>query len=127
MIPYCVDNGIACTPWAPLAAGVLARLEDDEPSTRAKTDPIQKHRYYKQGDDEVVAQLRAIAKKRGIPPAQVALAWLMQKQGIAAPVIGASKPHHIADAVKALQVKLTEEEVKQLEANYLPHRITGHV
>ena len=127
MLPYCVDNGIACTPWSPLAGGVLARLADDEPTTRAKTDPIQKSRYYKSGDDEVVAQVRAVAKARGIPPAQVALAWLLQKQGIAAPVIGASKPHHIVDAVKALQVKLTAEEIKQLEAPYQPHRIMGHV
>jgi aryl-alcohol dehydrogenase-like predicted oxidoreductase len=122
-----VDTGVACTPWAPLAAGILARVQDAEPSVRVKADPFQKTRYHKSGDDEVVANVREVARQRGLPPAQVALAWLLQKQGVAAPVVGASKPQHIEDAVKATQLKLTEEEVRLIEQAYLPHAVSGHV
>ena len=127
MIPYCVDTGVACTPWSPLAAGILARVQDAEPSLRVKSDPFQKQRYHKSGDEAVVANVREVAGKRGVPPAQVALAWLMQKQGVACPVVGATKPQHIDDAVKATQLKLTEDEVKLIEAAYTPHAVTGHV
>ena len=117
---------MATTPWSPLAAGILARLQDDEQSTRAKTDPIQKSRYYKAGDDAIVTNVREVASKRGVTPAQVALAWLMQKQGVACPIVGAGKPHHIEDAVKAVHLKLTEEEVKLIESAYQPHPVVGH-
>ena len=129
MIPFCVDTGVACTPYSPLASGILARLSDDvaDQSTRAKTDPGQKAKYYKAGDAEVVAAVRRVAEGRGVPPAQVALAWLTQKQGMASLIIGATKPHHIQDAVSSLRVQLTVDEVKQIEAAYQPHNIMGHV
>ena len=122
-----VDTGVATNPWAPLAAGVLVREQNAEPTTRAKTDLIQKSRYHKAGDDAVVASVRDIASQRGVPPAQVALAWLMQKQGLAVPVVGATKPQHLEDAVKATQLRLTEEEVRLIEAGYQPHPVVGHV
>jgi aryl-alcohol dehydrogenase-like predicted oxidoreductase len=104
----------------------LARVQDQEPTERAKADPIQKSRYYKAGDDAIVNNVREVASKRGVPPAQVALAWLMQKQGVATPIVGAGKPHHIEDAVKAVHLKLTEDEVKLIESAYQPHPVTGH-
>ena len=100
MIPFCVDTGVGLHPWAPLAAGVLARVQDDPTSVRAQSDPFQKMRYHKTGDEEIVAKVREVAKSRGVPPAQVALAWLLQKPGVAAPIIGATKPQHIEDAVQ---------------------------
>lgn len=127
MIPYCIDNGIACVPWAPLAAGVLTRLPDSTPSTRQQTDFHQKARYYKANDDSIIREVVGIAKARDIPPAQVALAWILQRPGIAAPIIGATKVHHITDAVKALQVKLTDDEIKRIESTYEPHAIVGHM
>ena len=125
MIPHCIDTGVAITPYSPLAAGILARLPDSEPTFRAQNDPSQAARFHRAGDDEVVAAIQAIAKSRGIPPSQVALAWLLGKQGVTAPIIGATKPHHIEDAVKALAVQLTAEEVKQIEDKYVPHAIVG--
>ena len=126
MIPYCISTGVACTPWAPLAAGVLTRVSSDQETERSKADPIQKGRYYKTGDNEIVQAVRDIAKQRDIPPAQVALAWILSKKGIAAPIMGATKPHHIDDAVKALQIHLTDEEIKKIEEPYQPHKIVGH-
>lgn len=126
MIPYCVDHGIALTPYSPLAAGHLTRTPTDDATTRAQTDPIGKNRYNKSGDDEVIAAVQAVAKARSLPPAQIALAWLLSKQGVAAPVIGATKPHHIEDAIKALSVKLSADEVKQIEEGYVPHAVSGH-
>ena len=126
IIPYCIDHGITITPYAPLAAGVLTRQPTDEATTRAQTDPMQKRRYGKAGDAEVIEAVQAIAKARSLPPAQIALAWVLSKPGVSAPVIGATKPHHIEDAVKALSVQLSAEEVKQIEDLYVPHIITSH-
>ena len=127
MIPYCIDHGITITPYSALAAGLLARTSTDEASNRAQNDPIQKRRYYKPGDDQVIAAVQAVAKARQLPPAQIALAWLLSKPGVSAPVIGATKPHHIEEAVKALAVQLSAEEVKQIEEGYIPHVVTSHV
>ena len=125
MIPYCVDTGVAVTPYSPLAAGILARLPDEKPSLRAENDPTQAQRFHRDGDAEVIAAVQSIAKSRGVPPSHVSLAWLLQKQGVTAAIIGSTKPHHIDDAVKALQLELTAEEVKQIESVYLPHAIVG--
>ena len=125
MIPYCVDTGVAVTPYSPLAAGILARLPDGQPSMREQNDPTQAQRFHRTGDDAVIAALQAIAKARSIPPAQVALAWLLGKTAVTAAVIGATKPHHIEDAVKALQVHLTADEVQQIESVYVAHAIVG--
>jgi aryl-alcohol dehydrogenase-like predicted oxidoreductase len=127
MMPYCIDTGVACTPYSPLASGLLCRQPDEAASMRSTTDPIQKKKYYKAGDDAVIAAVQSVAKQRGVPPAQVALAWLLVKPGVASPVIGATKQHHIEDAVKALQLKLTEEEIKKIDADYQPHVVIGPV
>ena len=87
---------------------------------------MQKRRYTHTKDIDVITAVQSVAKARGLPPAQVALAWLLGKAGVCAPVIGATKVHHIEDAVKALEVGLSEEEVKQIEAEYVPHAIAGH-
>ena len=126
MIPYCIDHGISITPYAPLAAGLLSRQPADETTTRAQTDPFSKRRYNKPGDEEVIAAVQAVAKARGVPPAHIALAWLASKPGVSAPIIGVTKVHHIEDAVKALSLQLTAEEVKQIEEPYVPHVITSH-
>jgi aryl-alcohol dehydrogenase-like predicted oxidoreductase len=127
MNPFCRDNGIALMPYSPLAAGVLGRkTAAEEGSSRAQTDNIQRSLFYKASDDAVAEALRSVAEKRGVPPAQVALAWVLQRPGVAAPIIGATKPHHIQDAVQALHIALTEEELKRLEEHYQPHAVAGH-
>jgi len=127
MIPYCIENGIALMPYSPLASGILCRpLGQQDTTLRAATDPIMKMKYFKPGDAEVVQSVQEIAERRGVPAAQVALAWVLQKPGVVAPVLGATKPHHLEDAVKALQLKLTEEEMTTIEGKYLPHPIAGN-
>ena len=126
MIPFCLDDGVALMPYSPLASGVLARQSNDEASKRSQSDPMQKTKYFKPGDDEVVQNVRDVAKARGVPPAQVALAWLLQRPGVTSPIIGATKEHHITDSVAALQIKLTDDEIQQIEKDYQPHRISGH-
>jgi aryl-alcohol dehydrogenase-like predicted oxidoreductase len=126
MIPYCLATGVTCMPYSPLASGVLCRQPGDQPSSRSTSDPIQKIKYFKNGDDTIAQHVLDVAKQRNVPPAQVALAWVLQKKGVAAPIIGATKPHHIEDAIKALQVKLSDDELNKIEADYQPHRIAGH-
>ena len=126
MLPLCKDQKIAVMPWSPLARGRLTRAWD-EVSERQKTDEFGKGLYTKsvESDRKIVEQVAAIAKKRGVPQAQVALAWVAQKPGITSPIIGASKPDHLTDAVAALSLKLTPEEVAALEAPYVPHPVVG--
>ena len=126
MIPLCRTEGIGIIPWSPLARGLLA---DHPPeTTRFKTDEYAK-RLYSGGadsDEKVIARVRTAAAARGVPAAQVALAWLFHKPGITAPILGASKPHHLDDALAALKIKLTMEEIRTLEEPYVPHPIAGH-
>lgn len=126
MLPLCADQGIAVIPWSPLARGRLTRVWN-ETSERQETDEFGKTLYTKTLDaDRLVAEAVAnVAQARGAPRAQVALAWLLQKSMVTAPIIGASKPHHLTDAVAALSLTLTAEEVAALEAPYVPHRIAG--
>lgn len=126
MLPFCADQGIAVMPWSPLARGRLTRAWD-ETSERQKTDEFGKGLYVQaeQADRKIVEQVAAVAKARGVPQAQVALAWLLQKPGITSPIIGASKPAHLTDAVAALSLKLTKEEIASLEAPYVPHAVAG--
>ena len=126
MLPLCKDQKIAVMPWSPLARGRLTRAWD-EVSERQNTDEFGKGLYTKsvESDRKIVEQVAAIAKKRGVPQAQVALAWVAQKPGITSPIIGASKPDHLTDAVAALSLKLTPEEVAALEAPYVPHPVVG--
>ena len=126
MLPLCREEGIGVIPWSPLARGRLTR-DWDETSVRTETDEFGKTLYAATGDADrkVVDAVAKVAKGRGIPPAQVALAWVLQKPGITAPIIGASKMGHLDDAVAALKVKLTAEEIAELEGAYAPHAVVG--
>jgi aryl-alcohol dehydrogenase-like predicted oxidoreductase len=128
MLPYCKDAGIGVIPWSPLARGFLAgnRHLQGGDTARAKSDDFAKKMYYQPDDFAVADRLAEIAKERGLPPMQIALAWVLAKPVITAPIIGASKPHHLDDAMAALSVKLTEEEIKRLEEPYKPHAVTDH-
>jgi aryl-alcohol dehydrogenase (NADP+) len=128
--PLCRDEGIGLLPWSPLARGFLTggrRKEDFGDTSRAKTDDYAQKLYYTDTDFAVADRVGEVAAARGVPPAQVALAWVLHQPGVTAPIIGASKPHHIPDAVAALQFKLTEAELKVLAEPYKPHPILGHV
>jgi aryl-alcohol dehydrogenase-like predicted oxidoreductase len=128
MIPLCRDQGIALIPWSPLARGFLAgnRSKIAGETPRSKTDEYAHQMYYQDDDFAVVDCATEIAQKRGLPNMQIALAWILAKPGITAPIIGASKPHHLDDAIAALSVKLSTDEIKGLEGPYKPHRILGH-
>ncbi|PLR43972.1 aldo/keto reductase [Chimaeribacter arupi] len=126
MHPLCAEEGIAVLPWSPLARGRLTRPWG-ETTARSETDEYGKSLYAatETADAEVAAQVAAIAETRGVPRAQVALAWLLAKPVVTAPIIGASRPGHLEDAVAALDLTLTAEEIAQLERAYQPHAVTG--
>ena len=129
MIPLCRDQGIGLIPWSPLARGFLAgnrRRQDKGETTRARSDAFAHQLYYADDDFKVVERVTEIALKRGVPNAQVALAWLLAKPGVTAPIVGASKPNHLADAFAALELKLDVDEIKALEEPYRPHPVLGH-
>jgi aryl-alcohol dehydrogenase (NADP+) len=129
MNPLCREEGIGLIPWSPLARGFLAgnrRAADRGETTRAKSDEFAHRLYYQESDFQVVDRVTQIANKRGVNNVQVALAWILQQPGLTAPIIGATKPHHLDDAVKALKLKLDAEECKALEEPYRPHPILGH-
>src|SRR5271170_2490252 len=127
MLPLCADAGIAVLPWSPLARGRLARPWTAE-TPRTKTDTYASSLFAatEESDRKVADQAAAIAQARGMPRAQVAIAWLAQKSAVTAPIIGVSKLQHLDDAVAALELKLTSEENAQLEAPYVPHPVAGH-
>jgi 1-deoxyxylulose-5-phosphate synthase len=126
MLPLCADQGIAVMPWSPLARGRLTRAWN-ETSSRQETDEFGKKLYtqFPDSDRAIVDQVSAVATARGVPRAQVALAWLLQKKGVTSPIVGASKPAHLTDAVAALALKLTADEIASLEKPYVPHNISG--
>jgi aryl-alcohol dehydrogenase-like predicted oxidoreductase len=129
MIPLCREEGIGLIPWSPLARGFLAgnrRAKDYGETLRARTDDYAKGMYYQDSDFAVVERVGEIAARRGVSQAQVALAWVMQQPGVTAPIIGASKMQHLDDAVAALSLNLTPEELEQLAEPYQPHKILGH-
>ncbi len=130
MIPLCVDQKIGCIPWSPLARGFVTgtrkRGDGKSETTRARTDDFAHSMYYRESDFEVVDRVTEIAQARGVTNAQVALAWMFTKPVVSAPIIGASKLYQLEDALKALTVKLSDEEVKRLEEPYEPHPILGH-
>jgi aryl-alcohol dehydrogenase (NADP+) len=129
MIPLCRDEGVGLIPWSPLARGFLAgnrRREDRGETSRAKTDDFAHSMYYTDGDFAVVERVGEIARARGVSAAQVALAWLLHQPGVVAPIIGASKPHHLDEALAALELKLDPAELKALAEPYQPHRVLGH-
>ncbi|HEY5207900.1 MAG TPA: aldo/keto reductase [Stellaceae bacterium] len=126
MLPLCLDQGVGVIPWSPLARGRLTRPWD-ETSTRQDTDAFGKNLYMQfESDKKIVDAVGAVAAARGVPRAQVALAWLLRKSAITAPIIGAGKPHHLPDAVAALTLDLTADEIKSLEAPYVPHPYVGY-
>ncbi|MGE6758932.1 aldo/keto reductase [Corallococcus interemptor] len=129
MIPLCEAEGVGVIPWSPLARGLLAgsrkSLDDKESTTRAGSDTLSPVLYNQPGDWDVVEAVKQVAEGRKAPPAQVSLAWLLSKPAVTAPIIGATKPEHLEDAVKAVSLKLTPEEVKALEAPYKPHAVRG--
>ncbi|PYQ85969.1 MAG: aldo/keto reductase [Acidobacteria bacterium] len=129
MLPFCHDQGIGVIPWSPLARGFLAgnrRRADRGETVRAKTDEFAHEMYYDDSDFAVADRAVQIAGRRGVQPAQIALAWLLSKPGVTTPIVGASKPHHLEEAVGALGIRLDEEEMRFLEDCYRPHRILGH-
>jgi 1-deoxyxylulose-5-phosphate synthase len=129
MIPQCVEMGVGLIPWSPLARGFLAgnrRKEDWGETVRARTDPFAHSLYYQEADFRVVDRVVEVAARLGCKPTQVALAWLLSRPGLVAPIIGATKMGHLEDAAGALEVKLPPEDAAYLEEPYVPHPVLGH-
>ncbi|NIM35575.1 MAG: aldo/keto reductase [Hydrotalea flava] len=128
MLPLCRDQKIAVIPWSPLARGLLTgrRTKERKETLRAQTDEYGKKLYQKDSDFDIVNLVSEIATAKGLPPAQIALAWVLSNPDITAPIIGASKPGHLEDAVAALSVQLSQEDINRLEALYEPHPVLGH-
>ncbi len=125
MIPHCIDQGIAVIPWSPLARGFLAGNRKRE-TDRAKTDDIAQQFYVAESDFTIADRVSELAKRRGVSPAQIALAWILRKRGVTAPIVGASKPGQLDEAVAALEIQLDESELQFLEEPYQPHPVIGH-
>ncbi len=128
MMPLCLDQKIAVIPWSPLARGLLTgkRSKERNETLRARTDQFGKSLYSSDSDFDIIDRLNEVASQRGVPNAQVALAWMLSKPAITAPIVGASKPGHLEDAVASLSVKLTQDEINRLEELYEPHTVAGH-
>ncbi|WP_174802086.1 aldo/keto reductase [Martelella limonii] len=126
MLPLCEAEGVGVIPWSPMARGRLTRPFDTE-TNRTETDAFGKTLFAEteHADRKVVEAVEAIAKERGVPMAQIALAWVLAKKPVSAPIIGASKPHHLDDALGALTLELSDDEIARLEAPYIPHRVMG--
>jgi 1-deoxyxylulose-5-phosphate synthase len=127
MIPLCLDEGVGIIPWSPLARGLLAGNRErggKRTTVRAASDPVAE--MYEDSDFDVVDVVREVAEERGVSPARIALAWLLGKPAVTAPIVGATKLRHLDDAIAATEVALSEEEVARLEAPYRPHAILGH-
>jgi aryl-alcohol dehydrogenase (NADP+) len=127
MIPLCRAEGLGLIPWSPLARGLLARNRQTG-TVRSRTDDFATRLYAgtAESDDKVIARVQTLATAHGVPPARIALAWLLHKPGVTAPIVGASKPQHLEDAVGALSVKLTVQEIASIEEPYVPHPVAGH-
>jgi len=129
MIPQCIDQGVGVLPWSPLARGLLAgnrTREGERLTTRAQTDGFGDSLYTPDVDFAVVDRTAEVAAARGVPPAQVALAWLLHKPGVTAPIVGATKLGHLEDAIAAEQLVLDADEIARLEEPYAPHAVSGH-
>ncbi|HLX21353.1 MAG TPA: aldo/keto reductase [Gaiellaceae bacterium] len=128
MIPQCIDQGVGVLPWSPLARGLLAgnRTRDERLTERARTDAFSDSLYVPDLDFPVVDRAAEVASARGVPTAQIALAWLLQRPGVTAPIVGATKLGHLEDALAAEQLQLSADEVARLEDPYVPHRVSGH-
>jgi len=137
MNPLCIDQGVGLIAWSPLARGFLTgnrskadvnkeTSEGTSGTKRAQTDTLGHQRYYADSDFEIVERLKTVAEKKQVKPAQLAVAWILSKPGVCAPIIGASKMYQLEEAVAATSIKLSDEEIKSLEELYQPHRIIGH-
>ena len=129
MTALCLAEGIGMVPWSPLARGFLAgnrQREDFGSTTRAKTDEFAQSMYYNENDFQIVERVIALAKRLGVEPAQIALAWLLLKPSVTAPIVGASKMHHLEQAIAALEIELSPEDMQYLEEPYQPHPVLGH-
>ncbi|HME05093.1 MAG TPA: aldo/keto reductase [Solirubrobacteraceae bacterium] len=129
MIPLCLDQGVGVIPWSPLARGVLAGTRTREGArltTRAGEDAFADYLYNQPTDFDVVERVAEVAAAREVPPAQVALAWLLHKPAVTAPIVGATKPNHLNDALAAEELALSEREISRLEEPYVPHPVLGH-
>ena len=129
MIPQCLDQGVGILPWSPLARGWLAGTrtrEGGRATRRAETDAFQDQLYGRPEDFDVVDRVAEVAGERGLPPAQVALAWLLHRPGVTSPIVGATKPGHLADALTAAEVALSPDELARLEEPYVTHPVLGH-
>ncbi|HUX22375.1 MAG TPA: aldo/keto reductase [Spirochaetia bacterium] len=129
MIPLCCEQGIGIIPWSPLARGFLAGNRSRDKSgetTRSKSDAFAHELYYADSDWQVLDALLSVAKRYGKTPAQIALAWMLSKPEVTAPIVGASKVHHLDQAIEALEITLSAEDIRELEAPYRPHPILGH-
>ena len=128
MLPLCREEKIGVTPYSPLASGRLTRDWSSESTLRSETDQIAKSKYdaTAETDRQVVERVAEMAEKHAVPRVHIVLAWLLQKKPVTAPIIGATKITHLEDAVSALSVKVTQEEVAYLEEPYMPHPIVGH-
>ena len=129
MIPLCIGEGVAVIPWSPLARGVLAgnrTRSGERRTTRAGSDQFTDYLYDQPTDFDVVERVAVLAAERGVPPAQVALAWLLHKPGVTAPIIGATKLEHLQDSLAAEQLTLSDDEIARLEEPYVPHPVLGH-
>jgi aryl-alcohol dehydrogenase-like predicted oxidoreductase len=130
MLPLCRAEGIGVVPWSPLARGLLAgsrrSLQDLESTTRSGSDGFAQYLYKEPSDWEVAEAVTALAGERGVEPAQIALAWLLSRPGVTAPIVGATKLAHLDAALAAVELELSEEEIARLEAPYRPHPVLGH-
>ena len=132
MIPLCLDQGVGLVPWSPLARGLLARPKPAQAAVRtdltarSSSDDYSPRLYDQAGDWDVVDAVERVARGRGVSMAEIALAWLLARPGVVAPIIGATRLEHLTAAVRALDLKLTADEVAALEAHYRPHPVKGH-
>jgi aryl-alcohol dehydrogenase (NADP+) len=129
MMPLCLAEGVGVIPWSPLARGFLSGNRSRQgygDTKRAQTDDFAQSMYYQEADFEIAGRAAELAERRGVSPAQIALAWLLHKPGVTSPIIGASKMQHLEEAVAAMEIRLSEEEMKFLEERYQPHPVLGH-
>ena len=129
MIPLCLDQGVGCIPWSPLARGMLAgnRTRDGgRHTTRSSTDAFTDYLYDQPTDYDVVDAVNEAAAARSVPSAQVALAWLLARPGVTAPIVGSTEKRHLTDALAAEELSLTVDEIAQVEKAYVPHPVLGH-
>ena len=128
MIPHCIDQGVGIVPWSPLARGLLARssaASEERATARGASDRFRDSLYPLELDAPVIDRLGEVAEEAGVPPAQMALAWLLHKPGVTAPIVGATKLEHVEDALAAEELELTEDQIALLEEPYVPHPVSG--